>query len=490
MDKQGYVMFWEKGLGNAQLHNTDYQNIKAEFDRLCDEQEKIDNTGFGKVFECINETLLEGKHHPTLFPYTDDEQVVRKALELTGNSNDEAFCERFMKNYRLFVEGKALQEKGLGLLAKEYAQNHQKEISVEGWHFMPISIVGTPDIIKWVDEKMMCDAQEGKGLFANHFQIPQEDELLDEFLGVEAYGLKCSFVPFLDELKRFGVVDGQEPFFSKELTRGLFATLKQAANYMKENTDKPQAIKNEIARLVNWFDSIPIWGLFFQILILQGLCRLLEGVNINEGDDGYNEASSLYEWLYLELAKKEIDFCSKPYGAKDREQLKPLCAYLMSTEVGQLVQSKFFGNEPQPEQANRWETTDAQSLNPEPQQAQPKQETTASTIPTINDTDKEKLVFGNALQKQYMSLNNGSYKWTLTKSLLAYMCGRLYCGDRIKEDNSDYSQKYIKGNTQMPAQEVKALFGVDVASNRYSLKTPPRNSWKVDELFKCNGASK
>lgn len=128
--------------------------------------------------------------------------------------------------------------------------------------------------------------------------------------------------------------------------------------------------------------------------------------------------------------------------------------------------------------------------SPEPQQAQPKQETTASTIPTINDTDKEKLVFGNALQKQYMSLNNGSYKWTLTKSLLAYMCGRLYCGDRIKEDNSDYSQKYIKGNTQMPAQEVKALFGVDVASNRYVLEKPPRNSWKVDELFKCNGASK
>ena len=125
-----------------------------------------------------------------------------------------------------------------------------------------------------------------------------------------------------------------------------------------------------------------------------------------------------------------------------------------------------------------------------PQQAQPKQETTASTIPTINDTDKEKLVFGNALQKQYMSLNNGSYKWTLTKSLLAYMCGRLYCGDRIKEDNSDYSQKYIKGNTQMPAQEVKALFGVDVASNRYSIKAPPRNSWKVDELFKDKGASK
>lgn len=480
-------MFMDKGLGDVQLPNTDYQIIKAEFDRLCDEQESLYKPDFEAVFKELHKldaTLTQN------YPCTTDEALLNEALRLAGFETDEAFCVDFKKYNALFVEGKALQAKGLGLLAKEYAQKHQNEISVERWHFVPISIVGNPDVIKWVDEIMMSDAQEGKGLFANHFPIPQEDELLDEFLGVEAYGLKCSFVPFLDELKRFGIVDGQEPFFSKELTRGLFATLKQAANYMKENTDKPQAIKNEIARLVNGFDSIPIWGFFFQILILQGLCRLLEGVNIIEGDNGYNEASSLYEWLYLELAKKEFDFCYKPYGAKDREQLKPLCAYLMSTEVGQLVQSKLFGNEPQPEQANDRKTTDAQSVNPEPQQEQQGIEQTASTIPTINDTDKEKLVFGNALQKQYMSLDNGSYKWTLTKSLLAYMCGRLYCGDRIKEDDSDYSNTYIKGNTQMPAQGVKDLFGVDVASNRYSIKAPPRNSWKVDELFKSNGASK
>lgn len=121
------------------------------------------------------------------------------------------------------------------------------------------------------------------------------------------------------------------------------------------------------------------------------------------------------------------------------------------------------------------------------QQREPGQ---AEKILTINDTDREREVFGNALKKQYMTLHNGSYKWVLSKSLLAYMCGRLYCGDRIREDTNDYNSKYIKGSNQMPAREVKALFGVDVASNRYSIKTPPRNSWKVDELFKRNGASK
>lgn len=128
---------------------------------------------------------------------------------------------------------------------------------------------------------------------------------------------------------------------------------------------------------------------------------------------------------------------------------------------------------------------------PEPQQEQTGTEQTASTIPTIKDTDKERFVFRNALQKQYMTLQSGCYKWCLNKTLLAYMCGRLYCGDRIKEDVIDYSKVYIKGKTQMPAQEVKALFGgVDVAANRYSIKAPPRNSWKVDELFERNGASK
>lgn len=395
MDKQGYVMFMDKGLGDVQLPNTDYQNIKKEFDRLCDEQESLYKPEFEAVFKELHklDTTLTNN-----YPCTRDEALLDEALKLAGFESDEAFCTDFKKYNALFVEGKKLQAKGLGMLAQHYAQNHQKEISVEGWRFVPFSIVGNPDIIKWVDEIIMNDAQKGKGLFANHFQIPQEDELLDDFLGVEAYGLKCSFVPFLDELKRFGVVDGQEPFFSKELTRGLFAMLKQAANYLKEHTDKPQAIKNEIARLVNEFDNVPIWGFFFQILILQGLCRLLEGVNINEGDDGYNEANSLYEWLYLELAKKEFDFCYKPYGEKDRKQLKSLCAYLMSTEVGQLVQSRLFGNEPQPEQANDRQTTDAQSLNPEPQQEQIKKtrgrgrpkETLKDKM--IDDADESKLL--------------------------------------------------------------------------------------------------
>lgn len=48
------------------------------------------------------------------------------------------------------------------------------------------------------------------------------------------------------------------------------------------------------------------------------------------------------------------------------------------------------------------EQTDVQDEKQEPQQ-----EAKPQSIPTINDTDKERFVFDNALQKQYMTLNGG-----------------------------------------------------------------------------------
>lgn len=163
----------------------------------------------------------------------------------------------------------------------------------------------------------------------------------------------------------------------------------------------------------------------------------------------------------------------------------PIEEYRENLEEAQLT-----GNGQQSNQA-----ADAKISNQEIEQAvnDPRKENkkqTASEIPTIRNTDKERLVFGNALKKQYMTLENGRYKWSESKSLLAYMCGRLYCDDRIKEDESDYSMKYVKGYSQMPAKEVKNLFGIDVASNRYAINGPPRYSWKVDDLFKNNEASR
>ena len=133
-----------------------------------------------------------------------------------------------------------------------------------------------------------------------------------------------------------------------------------------------------------------------------------------------------------------------------------------------------------------------QQEQPEPQQGeqeqqpqqgeQEQQNEKGKEIPTLKNTDKERLVFGNALMKQYMSLDKDKYKWHKPYNLLAYMCGRLYCGDRV----IDIDLK--KGYRQMPRTAVKELFsGIDVANNRYSMKEPPTDYWIIDDLFKDKG---
>lgn len=136
--------------------------------------------------------------------------------------------------------------------------------------------------------------------------------------------------------------------------------------------------------------------------------------------------------------------------------------------------------EPQQEQGN-----DQQEQQKETQQAvAPEDNQEPQQILTINNTTKEKTVFGRALVKEYMELINGCYKWKKTKSLLAYMCGRLYCGDRVIVDESDYSEELIKGKSQLPRQELQQLFNVDVGNNRDQLKAPPRKYSLIDSLFK------
>lgn len=457
MDKKDITMVISKGLGEANLPNTDYQEIKAAFDRLCDKQESLYKPEFETVFKelfKLDATLTKD------YPCTKDEALLNEALRVAGFETNEDFCADFKQYNTLFVKGKELQEKGVELLANNFPQRKRL---VEGWHFMPMEIAGTPELIQIVDDIMERDAQEGSGLYANITQIPKEDEALDEFLCVDAYGLKCSFVPFLDELKRYGIVGSDNTFFSNKLTISLFALLKKATVYLKEHTDKPQAIKNEIARLIKEFDSIPHWGLFLQILFLQGLCRLLEGVNIKEGDDGYNEGCSLYTWIFEQLANKEVCFCCKPYFGEDLKLLKPLCAYLMDTQVGQFVQDVMFGNELQTEQAI-----------PEPQQEE-RPKITNNNLPSELDTDEAHKFFAKA---RTIGLMNGDYIWLRGKQLLACFC-------------HDMSQKLNLGKGDRIAwKPFEVLFGIEkgkLRSNYNDIQKTgqnPKDIDLVDKVFK------
>ena len=113
-------------------------------------------------------------------------------------------------------------------------------------------------------------------------------------------------------------------------------------------------------------------------------------------------------------------------------------------------------------------TDDAQQATPctqQPTGGVPVGGSAVAHIPTINGTEAERKVFGMALQKGYMELVDGKYKWNKSKSLLAYMCGRLYCGDRIERvRNEDVLRRGMSG---FPQYECMELFGCDVASYRH-----------------------
>lgn len=118
------------------------------------------------------------------------------------------------------------------------------------------------------------------------------------------------------------------------------------------------------------------------------------------------------------------------------------------------------------------------------------------SIPTIHpiDTDigaREELTYRRALKLGYIQLDaqnrhytKGSASW----AAIAYMCGRIYCGDNVRE-NVYGDNKLHKADT-LPAQQVQELFnGVDIGNHRDQLKNPPRKHNKIDELFKNPEAS-
>lgn len=192
--------------------------------------------------------------------------------------------------------------------------------------------------------------------------------------------------------------------------------LKEVATFIKDNTSTPSKAKNKVTTTLKSLDGIPVWGLFFQILLLQGLCRWLEGVNINEKDKGYKEAQLMYNWLCWALFEKEILFCYTPYGDKDKQMLQPLCHYLYSTEIGKEVQKCV-----------------KEALFGKPQQEE-QQEVTNNNLPSELDTDEAHKYFAKARE---IGLLDDNYKWLKGKQLLACFCHdmsnklKLGKGDRI-----------------------------------------------------------
>ena len=176
------------------------------------------------------------------------------------------------------------------------------------------------------------------GMFSSKLSIPREDEDLDKLLCVEVYGMKCSFQPFLTELKNYGVVD----LFGQDLIKLLFEVLHRIGTFMKDNTDKPQAIKNNIISMLEVWGNAPLISPMIHICVMRGVeVFLQECLDVLDGY-GVAEVQSLLEWVAMEECKLISRFTIMPLtmgaiGQEITEHIKPFTDYLYSTEIGKLA---------------------------------------------------------------------------------------------------------------------------------------------------------
>lgn len=228
-------------------------------------------------------------------------------------------------------------------------------IEVAGWRFKPMASIIAPVELHGTISDVLSEAAL-KGMFDSKTDAETGiDELLDGLMMAEAFNVRCSLTHYTEELRRHNIMLGSDSLFNRDFARMLLSTLADAVQALKEYNDRPNKLKGSIADIVKRFDDVPVWGLFFQILTLQGIADLLERLDINEGDTGFDEAQTFYNWLLELLIEKEWWFAcvsSMTYGDGDLQRLEPLCEYLMSTYAGKITQELVKGEEKQPDRGH------------------------------------------------------------------------------------------------------------------------------------------
>ena len=96
-------------------------------------------------------------------------------------------------------------------------------------------------------------------------------------------------------------------------------------------------------------------------------------------------------------------------------------------------------------------------------------------------------VFAKAIEAGYMSEKDSHYKWNDSKVLLAYMCGRIYCGDKPVYSDMDEKSFWKFGRLGVfPDTELSNLFEMpdlgQSRSNRKDLAVPAKSK-EIDKFF-------
>lgn len=103
------------------------------------------------------------------------------------------------------------------------------------------------------------------------------------------------------------------------------------------------------------------------------------------------------------------------------------------------------------------------------------------------DTPIARKIFAKAIEAGYMEEVGPHYEWKNTKTLLAYMCGRIYCGDKPEYSKIDRKSFWAFGEGLFPDVELGVLFkqnGIGQLRQNRRDEAVPNNAEIIDKLFR------
>ena len=117
----------------------------------------------------------------------------------------------------------------------------------------------------------------------------------------------------------------------------------------------------------------------------------------------------------------------------------------------------------------------------------PSKDNTVEDVEIIDDDiiDKGMPYFNLAIEAGLMNQTANGYEWTESQVLLAYFCGKIYCGDYVKVGKMDSTWK--AGNEAFfPEKALGKLFSrpnIGISRRKQLEGTPPKGYQKIEQLF-------
>ncbi|MFA7140176.1 MAG: hypothetical protein WC126_04090 [Proteiniphilum sp.] len=199
------------------------------------------------------------------------------------------------------------------------------------------------------------------------------------------------------------------------------------------------------ARLILWSSAITLFA----------GTLLLVGIGVINPIDGDNSGSTTFWGTIITLISgAALAFCAEMLKEGNKGKIK--------VQNGNVTETSIFGGQTVANEG-------------------------AVVLTGMLNTELTVKVFAKAIEAGYMSEKGSHYKWNDSKVLLAYMCGRIYCGDKPEYSETDEKSYWKFGRMGVfPDTELSNLFEMpdlgQSRSNRKDLAVPAKSK-EIDKFF-------